>query len=80
MTSARLMDRTIRIICSENEIIDTNKLRHLYRAGVKLVSQNQDFPIIIQAGQNVIFCKKVRKIVERLEPKWKNKTIVFIAG
>lgn len=47
---------------------------------MKFISQNENFPIIIEIEENVKFSGKSRKMIERIETKWNDKTIIIIAG
>lgn len=80
MIDTRVINNTIRIRCSSNQTINTDKLKYLYRTGMRFISQHKNFPIIVDLEKNVSLSNNAKKIVGRIEPKWNNKTIVIIAG
>jgi hypothetical protein len=57
MIHARIKDNTIRINCSENQIIDPFKLKGMFRSGIKLVRPNGNLPIIVDIDSNKTVAK-----------------------
>ena len=80
MISGRFIDNSIRISYSENQIIDMDKLRRIYRLSSKFIDQCGNKPIIVDAQKNVRFDIETRKIFERLSQKLDDLTLVIIHG
>jgi ABC-type lipoprotein export system ATPase subunit len=79
MLATRIQDNSIRIICSNNQIIDTKKLKTLYRTVLRFIHQNGNLPIIVDAGRNVSLSNQASKLFKRIE-KCSDKTLIIIAG
>ena len=79
MLATRIQDNAIRIICSKNQIIDTRKLKSIYRTTLRFIAQNNQLPIIVDAGKNVKLSNSASKLFKRIE-KCSNKTLIIIAG
>ncbi len=79
MLATRIQDNTIRIICSKNQIIDTHKLKSMYRTTLRFIQQNNQLPVIVDFGKNVTLSSKASKLFKRIE-KCSDKTLIIIAG
>jgi len=79
MISVRLMNKTIKILCTKNEIIDINKLKRLCRTSFKFIEQNKYFPIIVEVEKNVKLKNDAKKMLERIDAR-DNNTLVIIVG
>lgn len=80
MIGVHLMDNTIRINCSSNQIIDTLKLKEMYRSGIKLVEPSDNLPIIVDVDSNVKFSDKALLLFNRLDRMCTEITLVIISG
>lgn len=80
MISVRVINKLIKIRCSKNQLIDTEKLKYLYRTGYRFVSQNNGLPIIVELEENVKFSRKAQKMFDIIDSKFKHKTLIIIAG
>ncbi len=80
MISTRLKNRSIKIRCSKSEIIDCEKLKYIYRTGMKFMSQNQISSVIIEVEEDVRFSNLARKMFNRLEERDNQIPRVIIAG
>lgn len=79
MLAIRTQDNAIRVICSKNQVIDTQNLKSACRTVFRLIKQHNTFPIVIDAGKNVNLSKKAALLFKRIE-KCSDKTLIIIAG
>jgi len=80
MISTRLINKSIQILCTKNQTINTERLKLLYRTSFKFMEQNKHYPIIIDVEKNVKLSSNARKMFERLDAKRNNVTLVIVAG
>ncbi|MCB9360548.1 MAG: hypothetical protein H6587_08180 [Flavobacteriales bacterium] len=69
----------ILISCSNNQFIDTPELKSIYRTTLRFIRQNNQLPVIINAGKNVKLSSEASRLFKRIE-KCSDKTLVIIAG
>ncbi len=80
MISTRLINKSFKILCTKNQIIDIEKLKSLYRTSIRFIEQNKHYPIIVEVEKNVTLHKDAKKMLERIDARKGNNTLVIIAG
>ena len=80
MLAVRLQNKSIKVICSGNQIIDTSKLKNLYRTSLKFLNQNNKLPVIIEIEKNVKISDRVQELFNKIETKCSDRTLIIIAG
>lgn len=80
MISVNLVENTIRINCSNNEIIDSLKLKGIYRSVLKYVKKRGVLPVIVDVDSNVKLSDQALLLFNRLDSMCSELTLVIISG
>lgn len=80
MISVRLQGKIIRIVCSNNQLLDIREIVSFYRTGIKLLEQNGSLPIVVDVGKNVKLTDGAKKIFNQLYSKNTDITLIIISG
>ncbi len=79
MINSRVVNNTIRISLSKNQLIDLHQFRRLFRTGLRLSEQHGGMPIIVDTERNVHLSSEARTIFRRLNSRCIT-TLVIISG
>ena len=80
MISTKIINNTIRIVCTQNQTINVKQLKEIYRTVALFINQNNSLPILVELEKNVKISPSAKKIFERIDNHGLKTARIIISG